>query len=218
MNLFEFIKQKIFKRTGLKKLPGTPNNNRLTFISDDEAIRIENIRSYKVWYYGDSSELLNYYTNQQAYGWLSNPIYNRNKVNMFWGKSSEECQIKRIHCGIPKAIIDTITNVVGKPTIETDDFKIINALDKNDFMYKLVNQIRTMTLVEGDSCIKLNINPDLANFPLIEYYGAEDWEPIYKSGILLGIIFKTYYKEVEIRYFAWPGEAKEMRRIFILSK
>ena len=31
-------------------------------------------------------------------------------------------------------------------------------------------------------------------------------------------IFKKHYKKVEIRYFAWPGEAKEMRRIFILSK
>ncbi|MBO4666676.1 MAG: 50S ribosomal protein L11 methyltransferase [Bacilli bacterium] len=31
-------------------------------------------------------------------------------------------------------------------------------------------------------------------------------------------IFKTYYKKVDIRYFAWPGEKEEHRRIFILSK
>lgn len=31
-------------------------------------------------------------------------------------------------------------------------------------------------------------------------------------------LFKEYYKEVEVSYFAWPGEDKEARRIFILSK
>lgn len=31
-------------------------------------------------------------------------------------------------------------------------------------------------------------------------------------------IFKEYYQDVEISYFAWPGEAKETRRIFILKK
>ena len=136
MNLFEYIKLKILKRTGVKRLPTTPNNNRLTFISDDEEIRIENIRAYKVWYYGDSSELLNYYTNQQAYGWLSNPIYNRNKVNMFWGKSSEECNIKRIHSGFAKAMIDTLNNIVGIPTSTTTDLRLKKIFKVNDFKYK----------------------------------------------------------------------------------
>ena len=32
------------------------------------------------------------------------------------------------------------------------------------------------------------------------------------------LIFKKYYKEVTVSYFAWPGEQKETRRIFILRK
>lgn len=31
-------------------------------------------------------------------------------------------------------------------------------------------------------------------------------------------IFKKYYKEVEVSYFAWPGEEKETRRLFVLKK
>lgn len=31
-------------------------------------------------------------------------------------------------------------------------------------------------------------------------------------------LFKQYFREVKISYFAWPGEAKETRRIFILKK
>lgn len=31
-------------------------------------------------------------------------------------------------------------------------------------------------------------------------------------------IFKKYYKDVEVSYFAWPGEEKETRRLFTLKK
>ena len=31
-------------------------------------------------------------------------------------------------------------------------------------------------------------------------------------------IFKEYYKKVSLSYYAWPGEQKEMRRLFILEK
>ena len=44
-------------------------------------------------------------------------------------------------------------------------------------------------------CLKINFNSSLSNVPLIEVYEAEDWEPIMKSQILLGIIFKSYYKD-----------------------
>ena len=79
MNVFTWIKNKVYKFLKLTK-ENNPNNERMTFINDDEAIRIEKIRSNKVWYYGDGDELLNWYTNQQAYGWMANPIYNRNII------------------------------------------------------------------------------------------------------------------------------------------
>lgn len=195
MNLIEWIKQKIFKKSGNIQKINNPNDNRLTYISDDEAIRIEKIRECKVWYYADASELLNYYTNQQVYGWAVNPIYNRNNLNLFWGQSVRECNFKRVHTGVPKSIINTISNVVGKPTVNSDDLRLKNILDKNDLLHRMVQEIRPLTLVEGDGCLKINFNKSLANYPLIEYYEAEDWEPIYKSQLLIGLVFKTYYKD-----------------------
>lgn len=194
MNIIEWFKNKVFKKIGMKKV-SNPNDPRLTFINDDNALRIEKIRENKVWYYGTASELLNYYTNQIVYGWAVNPIYNRNSVNLFWGQSSKEYNFKRVHSGIPKAIIDTTSNVVGKPTIKSEDPRLKEILEINNFMYRLVNEIRPMVMVEGDGCFKINFNKDLINMPLIEYYGAEDWEPIYKSQLLLGLLFKTYYKD-----------------------
>lgn len=194
MTLIELVKSIVYKILGIQKLSGTPNDNRLTFISDDEAIWIDKIRCNKVWYFGDGNELLNYYTNQEAYGWLSNPIYNRNMRNFFWGISSTETDIKRIHSGIPKALIDTTSAIVGKPEIKSLDPRLETILKINDFEYRLVNQSRPMTLVEGDGCWKINFDLALSKVPLLEYFGAEDWEPIEKNNILIGLLFKSYYK------------------------
>lgn len=195
MNIFEKIKMVTFKALGLKKLPGTPNNDRLTFINDDQKIQISQWREFKIWYYGDASEKLNFYTGKMTFGFLDNPIYNRNNINMYWSKSSVECNIKRMSCNLARAIVDTLSCIIGKPTIESDYPLLTEILEVNDFGYKLVNQLRTMASVEGDGCLKLNVNPSLANVPLFEFYEAEDWESIRKSGIDLGYIFKTYYTD-----------------------
>lgn len=201
MNLIEWIREKIFKKSGNLQKINNPNDRRLTFITDDEAIRIEKVRECKVWYYGEASELLNYYTNQQVYGWAVNPIYNRNSINLFWGQSAREVNIKRVHSGIPRAATDTVSNIVGKPTINSEDPRLEDILKSNNFEHRLIHEIRPLALVEGDGCLKININKDLANYPLIEFYEAEDWEPIYKSSILFGLVFKTYYKDNKDRNY-----------------
>lgn len=211
------------KALGLMKLNGSPNAERLTYISDDEAIRISNIKANRTWYLGDGDELLNWYTNQQTYGWAKNPIYNRNKRQYFWGMSINEA-VKRNHSGAPKAIVDTISNVVGMPHIEGDP-RLDAIFEANDFEFMLMQRSRPMTLVEGDGAWKININPDLAPHPLIEWYGAEDWGPVYKSNVLIGMYFKSYYKDkdnkdyvlFEMRSKRKEGLAIEYR-LFKLSK
>ena len=193
MNVADFIKSKVLRMLGLAKLNGDPNNGRLTYINDDEAIRVEKMKANKVWYLGDGDELLNYYTNQQTYGWAKNPIYNRNKRQFFWGMSINE-MVKRVHSGIPRAIVDTISAIVGMPSITGEDPRLDGILDDNDFAFMLTQRCRPMTLVEGDGCWKVNINPELCDSPLIEWYGSEDWGPICKSNVLIGAYFKSYYK------------------------
>lgn len=195
MNLLEFIRNKVFRKNGGLNKQGNPNDPRLTFITDDNALRIEKVREFKVWYYGGASEKLNYYTNQMVYGWAVNPIYDRNNLNLFWGQSVKSTNFKRVSSDIAKSIIDTISNVVGKPTIKCLDVRLEPIVKENNLFYRLIQEARPMTLTEGDGCWKINFNKDFSKVPLIEYFGAEDWEPIYKSQILMGLIFKSYYKD-----------------------
>lgn len=210
MNIIDYIKQRIRKSFGNAKREGDPNDERLTYISDAEAIARERIRANRVWYLGDGDELLNYYTNQDAYGFARNATFNRNKRNYFWGLSATECHIKRVHSGLPKAIIDTLVNAIGMPEIgagnpealtssakaEWDeiDSRLADILEANDFTYKLMQQARPLTLVEGWGAWAINIKPDASDHPILEWYTAENVEFVSKSGIIVGVILKSYYK------------------------
>ena len=149
MTLKEWIKKKILKRQGIQRLDENPNSDRLTFISDNDNLKIEEIQANKVWYLGDGNEILNFYTQRQAIGFAKNPIYNRNKRNYFWSLSAEECNIKRVHSGIPNMIITTITNVIGMPDIKCDGWDEI--AKENDFKHKLTQQARPLTLGHSHS-------------------------------------------------------------------
>ena len=225
MTIKEFIKNKILKFLGIERLSSNPNDERLTFISNDDEIKQSEIKANRVWYIGSGDELLNYYTEKEVSGFAKNPIYNRNKRNYFWGLSSQECDIKRIHSGIPRAIIDTLTNIVGMPSIDEPTKEWDKIAEENDFSNKLVQQARPLTLVCGYGAWKINFNSDISEYPLWEFYDAEFVEYIYQCGVLVGIIFKSFYKNaknedfvlLETRYKA-QGNSYIEYQLFKLKK
>ena len=196
MTIIEFIKQKIFKFKKVNRLSENPVDSKFAFINNDEAIKLLDIKAYKTWYYGSGDELLNFYTSQRIDGFMKNIIYERNNRNFFWSQSVTECKIKRVHSGIPNAIISTLSNVLGDPDISVDQYQ--DAWDaiaeENDFTVKLTQQARPLTMACGYGAWKVNFNTSFSKFPLWEYYDAENVKYIVKSGILVGIIFKSFYK------------------------
>ena len=206
MNKRQWIDNYIEKKKKLIQIQN-PNDERLTFISNDDEVKIDEVRANRVWFTGRGDELLNYYTREQAMGFASNPIYNRNKRQYFWAQSAQECDIKRVHSGIPNAIISTLSNVTGMPEIDEPSGLWQEIAKVNDFENKLTQQARPLTMVEGWGAWKPNFNIDLCKYPIWEYYEAENVEYMYDFGLLTGIIFESYYKKgnknytlLEIRY------------------
>lgn len=198
MNILDVIRRRILKFLGLQKLDNNPYGERLTYICNDEDIIKQNLHAYKTWYTGDSNELLNFYTNQQIFGNASEPIYNRNKMNYFWGISSTEQSIKRVHSGVPNAIVSTLVNVIGIPTVAIEDEeqnkKLVRIMEENDFE-NLLNQIQMpMTMVEGWGAFKVNFDSSFSKVVNIQYYEGTDVEFACKMGKVVGIIYKDYYQ------------------------
>ena len=212
MKLSEWIKNHVLKLFGkVTQIDEPKTSERLTYINDEDAIRVEKCKTNKIWYTGNGDELMNRYLNKEVYGWASNPIYNRNQRNYFWGESEREHNIKRVHSGLPKAMIDTLVNAIGMPDISadvegalTDDARnelkeksrrLHYILNKNDFTYKLIQQGRPLTMVEGWGAYKINIDKAYSDVPIIEFVDAINTEFVLKSGIIVAIIFKSYYKD-----------------------
>lgn len=197
MTIIDNIIQKILKLLGVQKLVDNPNDERYTYLSDEDVINRQKVKENKIWYYGDSNELLNYYTNEQTYGSFKEPIYNRNRRQYFWSQSSEEYEIKRVHSGIPNAIITTLVNAIGTPEVSSQN-EIVNQhiekiYEENDLI-NLINQKQMpLTCAEGWGAFKPIIDSSLSDYPLIEYYEADDVEFVKKKGKLIGVIFKDYY-------------------------
>ena len=217
MTLGEWIKKKIIKFLGLEKLAENPNDERLMFVSDTDNIRIEQVQANKIWYLGNGDDLLAFYTGENVSGFNTNPIYNRNKRNYFWSKSTVECNIKRVHSGIPHAIIQTATNIVDMPKIlvtgKQDEWDAI--AEENDFTNKLTQQGRPLTLAEGWGGWKINFNKSLSDYPIWEYNEGLDVEYIYKCGLLVGIMFKSYYKKGNVNYVLLEQRYKANKNSYI---
>lgn len=199
MNVLDWIRERILKFLKIEHLPNNPTGDRLNFISNDDEIKQSKIKQGKIWYVGDESELLNYYTNQNAEGFADNPIYNRNTKNWFWALSAKECGIKRVHDNLAHDIIDTLVNVIGNFTAKSPDEGVSEALkaiiEENDLQVLVNQQEMPYTLAEGFGAFKMTMDKDMSDMPIIEYYQAENVRFIYKRKRLVGVVFIDYYKD-----------------------
>lgn len=240
MTISEWIRNKILKFLKIEHLSENPNNQRLTYINDDEEIFLNEIRTWKVWYMANSSELLNWYRGEMTFGYAKNILYNENNRNFFWGLSAAECDIKRVHAGLAKAIIDTFVAAINYPNIKVSDAvaistdaldkahelndKLQDILDKNDFKKKYSQEQMPLTLAMGDGAWKPIIDPNFADYPIWQYYDAENVTPYEKYGQVVGLVFKDYYKynnkdyiKLETRRITKEGAVIE-HDLFRLSK
>ena len=224
--LKEWIRKKALSFLGLGQYDGTPGDDRLTFINDEEHIMNTKIREYNIWYGGDSDEILNFYTRQNTIDYNYEPWYSRNKRSYFWSVSSTEEDIKRTHSGQPRNIVDTLVAVIGKPDIqggpnELGADNIINTnIDKiiteNKFWKMYEQQQMPLTLVEGWGCYKINWDKDLSDYPIILYYRAEAVDFIFKSNRLIGVIFKDFYTDGKNkRYLVTETRRLEKKNLYI---
>ena len=198
MNLYDLIKERIKNYSNIEYLENNPYDERITYITDEEEIKRNKIKEYRLWYAGDGDELLNFYTNKQIWGNAKEPIFNRNKSNYFWGISSLESDIKRVHSSIPNIIISTLINTIGQPNLTSKDEKSLDILreiiDKNKFYSIIKHKQLPLTLVDGWGAYKINFDKTFSNNPIIQYYEAENVDFIYKNNVLIGIIYKDYYR------------------------
>lgn len=202
MTILERMRARIRGVAGSVLKTKRPDDDRTTFINDNEKLGRMKLKEYDVWYDGDGDELLNFYTRENYIGFNYEPFYMRNKKNYFWAISSTEAQIKRTHSGQPRNIVDTLVNIMPFPLISagenTNKLQAVVRESGLEQVYK--DEQLPLTLVEGWGCWKINWDKDVSDYPSVEYVSAENVDFIYKNGKIIGIVFKNYYTSDKKRY------------------
>lgn len=161
-----------------------------------------NVLKNKLWYRGDPAEL------EQFYKQLSETevnIYSTTVKSKFWASvPNGDVRIRKIHSGLPAMIVDTLSDIVVndlmEPGVDSSLQERWEAFNKeNEFKDILIDAVQ-QALVTGDGAFKLNIDTDLSEQPLLEFYGADRVCYEYKRGKLQAIIFKTEYCHKNNRY------------------
>lgn len=202
MTILERMRARIRGVAGSVLKTKRPDDDRTTFINDNEKLGRMKLKEYDVWYDGDGDELLNFYTRENYIGFNYEPFYMRNKKNYFWAISSTEAQIKRTHSGQPRNIVDTLVNIMPFPLISAgEDTKKLQAVVRESGLEQVYKDEQLpLTLVEGWGCWKINWDKDVSDYPSVEYVSAENVDFIYKGGKIIGIVFKNYYTSDKKRY------------------
>ena len=164
-------------------------------IQIDELLDFEaNAFVNEIWFRGESYEL------EQLYKSIPNYKYS------FWGATSTSgLEIRKIHTGLPKIIVNTLTNVCVD---DMQDIKIENIGKDNDWkeiekendFKNLVKKAVKKALVTGDGAFKISIDTEVSQYPILEYYEADRIEVKRERGRIKEIRFKKQFNKQGVSY------------------
>ena len=164
-------------------------------IQIDELLDFEaNAFVNEIWFRGESYEL------EQLYKSIPDYKYS------FWGATSTRgLEIRKIHTGLPKIIVNTLTNVCVD---DMQDIKIENIgkdnawkeIEKENDFKNLVKKAVKKALVTGDGAFKISIDTEVSQYPILEFYEADRIEVKRERGKIKEIRFKKQFNKQGVSY------------------
>ena len=149
----------------------------------------------QLWYRGDPSELEQYY-KQLAETEVN--IYSTTVRSKFWASvPNGDVRIRKVHSGLPAMMVDILSAIVVGDMLEPEMDAGLQErwkafCDENEFDDIILGALQD-ALSSGDGAFKLNIDTDLSDQPLLEFFGADKVDYEYKRGKLQAVVFKTEY-------------------------
>jgi hypothetical protein len=175
-------------RKALRSFLRVEPSERQSFTIQEELDFWANAFANKLWYRGSASELNQFY--QQL---------NRDTCP-FWGSvPTRGLEIRKIHTGIPKNIVNMLSNIVIRDLNDIEYEKLEHndlwkAICEENKLNKLLTKATNDVLVVGDGAMKISFDPELSQYPILEWVPGDKIELNCDRGRLKEIIFKTEYK------------------------
>ena len=148
----------------------------------------------KIWYNGDSYELSQ----------LFSQIGNTN--NSFWGATeSAGLEIRKMHTGLPKLLVNTLTNITLSDLNDIDfdkatDAELWEKIAEENHFDRLLKNATNNTLKVGDGAFKISFSDTVSKLPIIEFYSGENVEYTYNRGRVKEVKFYNTYEHKSVKY------------------
>ena len=149
----------------------------------------ENVIRNKIWYHGDSTEIEQYFKKTAK--------WDVEKAR-FWAASAQG-NVRKMHSGIVSIVIDRYKDIVMSE-MESVNFgdennynEIWNDLSKKSKLNDVIGNEISGTLAAGDGAFKITAD-ECSQYPIVEFYDAEDVDYVYVHSTLKEIKFYTTYK------------------------
>lgn len=149
---------------------------------------------HRLWYRGKASELNQFYKQMDR------------DTGRFWGAvPTRGLEIRKIHTGIPKVIVDTLTNIVTRDLNDIDFEKIEHrdvweTVELENNLGDLCSQAIQDALVIGDGAWKISLDDSLSKYPILEWYPGDRVDFKRERGRIKEIIFSDEYHEKNAHY------------------
>ena len=149
----------------------------------------------RIWYRGDPNEL------EQLYWQIP-----KHQVEMqkFWASHpTPGMEMRKIHTGLPATMVDLLAGIIAS---NINDFtfeksqpvaEVWEHIEDENHVKKLIKKSVKDVLVVGDGAFKLSVDPELSDYPIIEFWGGDKVDFRCKRGRIKEIIFKTYHQTEE---------------------
>lgn len=186
MKLVERMKNRMIEgiKSFLQIQPATGQTIVITENMDYDANAIKN----RIWYRGDAREI--------------NQLYHQvgdNSLQCFWSAvPTTGREIRKIHTGLPGIIVDSFVNIImteyNNITIDPKYEDTWKSIDKENKLKELIGKIVKDCLVVGDGAVKLSYDPQISEYPIIEWVSGERVDFTYERGRFREAVFKSYHK------------------------
>lgn len=166
----------------------------LSVVVDEEMDFSTTAFCHKLWYRGKAAELNQFYKQID------------DGTGRFWGAvPTKGLEIRKIHTGIPKLIVDTLANIVVSDMNDLEFEKIErqdvwDAVERENSFKDLCKRSIQDGLVVGDGAFKISLDPSISDFPIVEWYSGDRVDFKRDRGRIREIIFTDEYIKKDARY------------------
>lgn len=188
MGLWNGVKNMVMKMLRINPAP----ENRIITITEPFSYRTNVLRN-QLWYRGDPSELDQFYKQvADASGAVGK--------SRFWAAvPSADLQIRKIHSGLPAMIVERLADIViadldGIELKEKKQTELWQGIAEDNGFDELLGDSIGEALVTGDGAFKITVDPEVTEYPIVEFYSGDQVEYKRERGRLREVVFFTDYR------------------------